>query len=131
MRKLTKGFTLIDTDDLELKFIPANAPKFYEYEIKKDDPILMGPESVGDPNVDFIKLKYDLEWAEAVHVLEKEYPRMMTEQLPREKTVDEVDYSKIVGNDFSLLQEYIKQSGTNLDQLELLQTGMDLLVEDQ
>ena len=63
--------------------------------------------------------------------LKKNFPRIQIQEMSVEKTVDSIDCQEMLGNDLALLQEYIKQSNTDLNHNDLLETGMELLAGEQ
>lgn len=114
-----KGFTFLDTEKWEFETIPAHAPKFIQ--------VNWGEAFVGSYDYDFIKfIVPSNNWEDALK-LKKTYPRILLEKAPVEKTTVARVSKDALKTDTALLEAYIAQSKTDLDQKYLLQVGNNLL----
>lgn len=114
-----KAFSLIDTTDWVVKSIPTGAPRFFKFDSGDLLAEAIKKKRV-DPYRDYIKVLDDNIPA-SLKNLERIQVIPLVESQEAIKRVDE----EVVGNDFLLLREYVRQRGDDRD--DLLSAGLQFL----
>lgn len=114
-----KCFTYIDSN-WKIHSIPTQAPKFFQFESETEF-----QNSEADPSKDFIRLT--LSDKSKVSSLKEKYPRIQVFLKADEKQILQRISSDIVSDDHKLLEAYVDQSTTEIDKVDLLLLGRELL----
>jgi DNA repair exonuclease SbcCD nuclease subunit len=113
-----KGFTLLDTDTWNVRFIPTIAPKFYTFTALQFKHV----NRFFDIDKDFIRVTCTTQ--EEAKQLKQEYPRIQTTVLEKFEFKQRI---KEGINDEDLLEEYVKRTAKDLGQDRLIQQGIQFL----
>lgn len=118
-----KAFTFIDSAEWILRDVPTYAPKFFEFDLAVDLEAAIDRGLV-NPVIDYIKIHEDKLPPNAGMT-----GRIQFVPVQEEKTAIQRVGSEVVGNDYLLLQEYVRQRGGGDE--SLLRLGADLLMGDE
>ena len=124
-----KYFTIYNTTTKAFQFIPADAPKFYSFELADNDNY---PEELASVNYarDFVKINYTKKWQEVVDLMKQEFPRIMFERIAESKHVTPRVDKNVLLSDADLLDAWLstKELG-ELDKQTLMEIGLQALNE--
>lgn len=122
-----KCFTVINTEGWSLQNIPTNAPKFYQF----DSVVEFREEQKINFNVDFVSLRFPTsEYAEA-QAIKAQYPRVKVSTVEAKTEARTRVGSEVIGNDRKLIETYVANNPTELDDMEVLAEALSILQEDE
>lgn len=130
-RGQAKGFTILDTETLEMEFVESKAPQFVLFECNEDGP---DPSTLdiaaADPETNFVRLSYNKRWQSAVSEIKERYPRVVLEcQGEFADTLARVS-ADVLSDDAKLIEEYVTINAADWMSREKLTTlGMEVLSE--
>lgn len=119
-RDETKCFSVVDTKDWGVTSIPTSAPRFYLFNSIQEF------NEAGFPDFDkhFIRVRDTNEVA--LRELQEKHPRIQTEWLKEdEPLLEKVDDLEV--DDQALMTEFVNQTQSHLDEIDLVNEGLDLL----
>lgn len=122
-----KCFSLLDTDTWQIESIPTNAPRFFQFanlaEFRAEQKI--------NYDVDFATLHVPhSEYNEALAIKAK-YPRIVVTTVEEKTEARARVGSEVIGNDRALIEQWIKNNPTDMDEMEIIAEALSILQEEE